>query len=97
MRYLHPFGCLCFMKIVDQNVRLDFDQKAVACYYLGYDFRKKSFVLLDLSNKRVRWSANVKFCDNVWNKEKIEYLDLNTFFEPYHHYLKMNDIYVFYL
>ena len=66
MRYLHPFGCLCFMKIADQNVRLDFDQKAVACYYLGYDFRKKSFVLLDLSNKRVRWSANVKFCDNVF-------------------------------
>ena len=39
--------------------------------------------------------SNIKFCDNVWNKEKIEYLDLNTFFEPYHHYLKMNDIYVF--
>ena len=39
--------------------------------------------------------SNIKFCDNVWNKEKIEYLDLNSFFEPYHHYLKMNDIYVF--
>lgn len=66
MRYLHPFGCLCFMKVVDQAVRLDFDPRAIPCYYLGYDWLRKSFILLDMSSRRVLRSINVRFADNVF-------------------------------
>jgi hypothetical protein len=38
---------------------------------------------------------NIEYCNNIWNKEKIEYHDLNDFSEPYHKYLTNSDIYVF--
>ncbi|KAJ0431247.1 putative RNA-directed DNA polymerase [Helianthus annuus] len=88
--HLRNFGCLCFSTVINESDK--FTYHADKCVLVGYSNVKKGYKLWSLENKKVLFSRDVKFYENVYpfkNKHVVnqEFVDKNlnhiTFFDCY--------------
>ncbi|KAJ0764103.1 putative RNA-directed DNA polymerase [Helianthus annuus] len=81
--HLRNFGCLCFSTILSESDK--FAYHADKCVLIGYSNEKKGYKLLCLDNKKVHFSRDVKFYENVYpfksnfgkNQEQFNKTELN--------------------
>ncbi|KAJ0435743.1 putative RNA-directed DNA polymerase [Helianthus annuus] len=89
LSHLRNFGCLCFSTVLNEPDKFAFH--ADKCVFLGYSNIKKGYKVWSLDNKKVYFSRDVKFYENIYpfklktidNQEKVFELNLNhlTFFD----------------
>ncbi|KAF5775515.1 putative RNA-directed DNA polymerase [Helianthus annuus] len=88
--HLRNFGCLCFSTVLNESDK--FTYHADKCVLIGYSNVKKGYKLWSLDNKKVLFSRDVKFYEDVYpfkNKHvgNSDFIDktLNhiTFFDCY--------------
>ncbi|KAF5823492.1 putative RNA-directed DNA polymerase [Helianthus annuus] len=90
LMHLRNFGCLCFSTVLNESDK--FTYHADKCVLIGYSNVKKGYKLWSLDNKKVLFSRDVKFYEDVYpfkNKHvgNSDFIDktLNhiTFFDCY--------------
>ncbi|KAJ0528553.1 putative RNA-directed DNA polymerase [Helianthus annuus] len=90
LMHLRNFGCLCFSTVLNETDK--FTYHADKCVLIGYSNVKKGYKLWSLDNKKVLFSRDVKFYEDVYPfKSKhvgnSEFIDKNlnhiTFFDCY--------------
>ncbi|KAJ0547538.1 putative RNA-directed DNA polymerase [Helianthus annuus] len=90
LTHLRNFGCLCFSTVLNEPDK--FTYHADKCVLIGYSNVKKGYKLWSLDNKKVLFSRDVKFYEDVYpfkNKHvgNPEFVDKNlnhiTFFDCY--------------
>ncbi|KAM0019556.1 putative RNA-directed DNA polymerase [Helianthus debilis subsp. tardiflorus] len=64
LSHLRNFGCLCFSTGLTDSDK--FAYHADKCVFLGYSNFKKGYKLLSLDNKKIFFSRDVKFYENVY-------------------------------
>ncbi|KAJ0866536.1 putative RNA-directed DNA polymerase [Helianthus annuus] len=64
LSHLRNFGCLCFSTILHDSNK--FSYNAEKCVLLGYSSFKKGYKLWSLDNKKIFFSRDVKFYENVY-------------------------------
>jgi hypothetical protein len=57
---------------VPKEKRHKLQEKAVKCRFLGYSDTTKGYRLLNLSTKKIFYSRDVKFMENILKDDKIE-------------------------
>ncbi|KAF5754617.1 putative RNA-directed DNA polymerase [Helianthus annuus] len=62
--HLRNFGCLCFSTVLTESDK--FTYHADKCVFVGYSNVKKGYKLLSLDNRKVFFSRDVKFYENVY-------------------------------
>ena len=62
--HLHVFGCLDYT-LVPQQQRKKLDDKAVKCFYAGYNFESKGYHLYHPQTKRILVSRDVVFVEDA--------------------------------
>ncbi|KAM0071898.1 putative RNA-directed DNA polymerase [Helianthus debilis subsp. tardiflorus] len=62
--HLRNFGCLCFSTVLHDSDKFSFN--AEKCVLLGYSNFKKGYKLWSLDSKKVFFSRDVKFYENVF-------------------------------
>ncbi|KAJ0480735.1 putative RNA-directed DNA polymerase [Helianthus annuus] len=70
--HLRNFGCLCFSTILHDSDK--FSYNAEKCVFIGYSNFKKGYKLWSLDSKKIFFSRDVKFYENVY-PFKIKQLD----------------------
>ncbi|KAJ0772240.1 putative RNA-directed DNA polymerase [Helianthus annuus] len=90
LTHLRNFGCLCFSTVLNESDK--FTYHVDKCVLIGYSNVKKGYKLWSLDNKKVLFSRDVKFYEDVYpfkNKHvgNSEFVDKNlnhiTFFDCY--------------
>ncbi|KAJ0609721.1 putative RNA-directed DNA polymerase [Helianthus annuus] len=88
--HLRNFGCLCFSTVLNESDK--FTYHADKCVLIGYSNVKKGYKLWSLDNKKVLFSRDVKFYENIYpfkskhvvNQEFVDKtLNHITFFDCY--------------
>ncbi|KAJ0558902.1 putative RNA-directed DNA polymerase [Helianthus annuus] len=64
LSHLRNFGCLCFSTVLTDSDK--FAYHADKCVFLGYSNFKKGYKLLSLDTKKIFFSRDVKFYENVY-------------------------------
>jgi len=54
------FGCLCYAKLVRRS-NDKFEDRSARCLFLGYQFRKKGWLVMDFQTERIFVSRDVAF------------------------------------
>ncbi|KAJ0675133.1 putative RNA-directed DNA polymerase [Helianthus annuus] len=83
LSHLRNFGCLCFSTVLNEPDKFAFH--ADKCVFLGYSNIKKGYKVWSLDNKKIYFSRDVKFYENIYpfklktidNQEKVFELNLN--------------------
>jgi len=65
LNHLRVFGCLCYMATTKQG-RDKFQDKAVACVFMGYPHCKKGYKVMSLTDNKVYISRDVIFHESVY-------------------------------
>ncbi|KAJ0786024.1 putative RNA-directed DNA polymerase [Helianthus annuus] len=64
LSHLRNFGCLCFSTILNESDKFAFH--AEKCVFLGYSNVKKGYKLWSLDSKKIFFSRDVKFYEDVY-------------------------------
>ncbi|KAJ0853260.1 putative RNA-directed DNA polymerase [Helianthus annuus] len=62
--HLRNFGCLCFSTVLSETDKLTYH--ADKCAFIGYSNFKKGYKLLNLDNRKIFFSRDVKFYEDVY-------------------------------
>jgi histone deacetylase 1/2 len=69
LKRVHSFGCMCYAKVLDKDLNVDFKARARRCLFLGIGNMKQGFILEDLETGRFVYSRDVNFLDSVFPRK----------------------------
>ena len=72
--HLKVFGCICYAHI-PKDERKKLDSKAREAIFLGYGKEKKGYRLYDLSTKKIFYSRDVVFNEEMFAKSEERKID----------------------
>ena len=75
--HFRVFGCLAYVHIpkVDRN---KFDSKATLCRFIGYSLNRKGYKLYNEEERKVVYSRDVQFKENVFCKDQYDHLEISS-------------------
>ena len=82
LAHLRSFGCLCYATVLKPSDK--FSEKSEKCVLLGYASGKKAYKLLNLENRSILYSRDVKFYETIFpykmkqNDLSESHLEINT-------------------